>query len=83
MEPLSANLTLPLGGGVSCVEQGLAPHGNAPLVRGLQKVQAAQQGGLAAARGADDGQNLSLRQGEIDVLKHLGGAKALLNMLYV
>ena len=83
MEPLSANLTLPLGGGVPCVEQGLAPHGNAPLVRGLQKVQAAQQGGLAAARGADDGQNLSLRQGEIDVLEHLGGAKTLLNMLYV
>ncbi len=53
-----------------------------PLVGGLQKVQAPQQGGLAAAGGADDGQSLALLQVKADVLQHPGRAKVLFNMMY-
>ena len=52
-----------------------------PLVGGLQKVQAPEQGGLAGAGGADDGQGLALLQFKADVLQDLGIAKVLFNVL--
>jgi hypothetical protein len=42
----------------------------------FQKVQTAQQGGLAAAGGADDGQSLAPFKGKADVLEHLKLIKA-------
>ena len=60
VQSLFADLSLPLGGGVGGVPHGLAVHPDAAGVRPLQKVQAAQQGGLAGAGRADDGQRLAL-----------------------
>ena len=60
VQPLFADLAFPLGGGVGGVPHGLAVHPDAAGVRPLQKVQAAQQGGLAGAGRADDGQCLAL-----------------------
>ena len=82
MEPLFPHLALPLGGGIVGVEQSVPLDDDLPLVGGLQKVQAPQQGGLAAAGGADDGQSLALLQVKADVLQHPGRAKVLFNMMY-
>ena len=46
------------------------------IPRGLQEVEAPEQGGLAAARGADDGQGLALVQGKADVPEDLYPAEA-------
>ena len=81
MEPLFADFALPLGGGVGGVKEAMTVHGDAAPVGGLQEVEAAQQRGLAGAGGADDGQSLAPLQTKGDILKHLGGAKALFNVL--
>ena len=81
VEPLFADLALPLGGGVARVKEDLVPDQDPPPVGGLQKVQAAQQRRLSAAGGADDGQGLALLQLEADVLQHPGVAEMLLNVL--
>ena len=83
MQALAADLTLSLGGRVTGIKENLAAHSDASLVRGLQKVQAPQQSGLTAARGANDSQDLAGLQGEVDVLEDLGGPEAFLNVLYV
>ena len=81
METLAADLTLPLGGRVCGVKQEFVLDGDGALVGGLQEVQAAQKGGLTAAGGADDGQDLALLQGKADVLQDPDGTKMLFNML--
>ena len=63
-----AHLALPLGGGVVRVKEHLSPHCNTAPVGLLQEVEAAQEGGLAGAGGADDGQRLALFQGQRDIL---------------
>ena len=63
------------------VKQGLAVDHDLPPVGRLEEVQAAQQGGLAAARRPDDGQGLALLQIEADVLQHTGCAEVLFNVL--
>jgi hypothetical protein len=77
VKALAADLPLQLGGGVGGVEEGLALHAYGAAVGPLQKVEAAEQGGLAAAGGADDGQGLALFQGEADVLQDGGLLKTL------
>ena len=62
---------------VTAVEQRLVRYGDLSAVGGLKEVEAAQKGGLAAARGADDGQNLAFFQREADTLENLQGAEAL------
>ena len=61
------------------VQQELPPHRYGALVGGLQEVEAAKQGGLTAARGADDGKDVPLVQGEINTLQNLHVPKALAN----
>ena len=82
VKPLAAHLAVPLGGGVGGVEEWLPVHQDSALIRPLQKVEAAQQGGLAAARRADDGQGLALLQLEADILQHPGGPEVLFDVLY-
>ena len=83
VEPLAADLPLPLGIGVGGVKKHVAPNGDAAPAGGLQKVQTAQQGGLARPGGADDGQRLPLLQIEGDILEHPGVPKVLLNVLHL
>ena len=83
VQPPLADLRLGGAAGILGVKERLAPDGDDALVRGLQEVQAAEQGGLAAAGGADDGEGLALLQGKADVPQHLGAAEVLLNVLYV
>ena len=83
VEALLPHLGLPLGEGIVGVKNHIAVDGNGAVVGGLQKVEAAQQGGLAAARGANDGQGLALLQGEADILQHPGGAEMLFNVFYL
>ena len=47
----------------------------------LEAVDAAQQGGLAAARGADQADHLMRLDVEVDALQHLDGAVALVDVL--
>ena len=68
MEPLFTDLAFLLGGRVGGIPHGLAVHPDAAGVRPFQKVQAAQQGGLAGAGRADDGQRFALLQGKRNVL---------------
>ena len=82
VEPLLTDGLLAEGGLIFRVEEGLPLHGDAAAVGSLQKIQAPEQGGLAAAGGADDGQGLPLLQGKGDVLQHLGGAKVLFDISY-
>ena len=42
-----------------------------PGIRGLQKIQAPQEGGLSAAGGADDGYNLIFVEADVDALQDL------------
>ena len=44
---------------------------------GLQQVDAPQQRGLAGAGGADDGDDIALLDGEVDVPQNLMGAEGL------
>ena len=83
VEALFPHLALPLGGGIVCVEDDRPAHRDGAAVGLFQKVEAAQQGGLAAARGADDGQGLALFQGEADVLQHPGGAEMFFDVMYL
>ena len=83
VEPLLADVLLRLGGGVRRVEDDAALYGDGPVVRPLQEVQAAEQGGLAGAGGADDGQGLALLQGEADIAENLGVPEVLFNIPYL
>lgn len=40
-------------------------------VRGLEQVEAAQEGRLTRTRGADDGDDLAGINGQVDALEHL------------
>jgi hypothetical protein len=51
-------------------------HAAADAIVGFQQIDAAQQGGLAAARGADDADHLAAGDVEIDAAWHFVGAKA-------
>ena len=83
VEPLFPHLALPLGGGVGGVKKRLAVDDDLSLVGGLQKVQAPQQGGLAGAGGADDGQGLAPLQVKADVPEHGDLSKLLLDALHL
>ena len=65
----------------AAVKQRFARHADAPGIRLLQRVQAAQQRRLAAAGRAEDGQRLALLQRERDVLQDGRPAEALFQML--
>ena len=80
MQPLFPHLALPLGRRVVGIEEGLPIHQDAPPVGSLQKIQAPQQGGLAAARGSNNGKSLSLLQGEADILQHPGRPEVLFHV---
>ena len=82
VQPLAAHLLVPLGGGVGGIEKLFAVDPDAAAVGPLQEIQAPQQRGLTAARGADDGQRLPLLHGEGDVLQHLHIAEALSDVRY-
>ena len=75
MKPLFANLALLLGGGIRRIPERFAAHADHACVRRLQKVQAAQQRGLAGTGRANDGQRLPFLKGQRDVLEHMGAAK--------
>jgi hypothetical protein len=62
---------------VRSVKQRLAIYDDLSAVRPFKKIQAAQQRGLAAAGGADEGHHLALLQTEADVFQYLGIAKPL------
>ena len=81
VEPLLADIPLRLGRGVRCVKDHAALHGNGAVIRPLQEVQAAEQGGLARAGGTDDGEGLALFQGKADIAEDLGVPEVLLNVL--
>ena len=81
MKPLLPDVLLRLGGGVRRVEDDAALYGDGAVVRPLQEIQAAEQGGLAGTGGADDGQGLSLLQGEADIAEDLGVPEVLFNVL--
>ena len=51
--------------------KGLAVQHQLACVGGLQKVQAAQQGGLAGAGGAEDGHHIALFHGQVHAAQHL------------
>jgi len=74
-QPFFADLLLILGSGVRRIPHHLAPHLDHTGIRPLQKVEAAQQGGLAGARRPDDRQGFSLLQLKGDVPQHLRAAK--------
>ncbi len=76
MEPVFPDLRFASG-----IEH-LAVHQNFALVGGLQKIEAAKQGGLAAAGGADDGEYLPGFQREADALEHIRAGKALFDIFY-
>ena len=61
---------------VFTVKDDFAVHADLPAVRRFQEVETAQQSGLSAAGGTDDGQGFALFQGETDVLQHLCDAEA-------
>ncbi len=50
---------------------------------GLEQVHAAQHGGLAAARSADDADHLAARNVEIDAAQHLVLAEALVQVAHL
>ena len=81
VQAVAADLGIGQGVLVGCVQKKLAAHRNAALVGGLEEVETAEQGGLAAARGADDGQHVPLVQGQVDALQHLDTAEALADAL--
>ena len=83
VEAFFANFGIGLAAAVGGVKDDVAPHRDGALIRGLQEVQAPQQGGLAAARGADDGQGLALLQVKADILQHPGGAKVFFQVIYL
>ena len=60
MKAFAPDLALLSGGGIIGVKQGFPVHADDAAVRPLQEVQTAQECCLAAARGADDGDGLSL-----------------------
>ncbi len=82
MQPLFALGAVGVGRFLT-VEHHVAVHRNAPLVGGLQKIQTAQQGSLAASRRADDSQHLSFFHRKIYPLKHLGPAEGFFDTLYL
>ena len=82
VKPLFPNFALQLRLRIRCIEEDLSLNRDGAVVRRLQKVQAPQQCGLSAAGGTDNGQGLSLLQGEADVIEDLGGVKMLFKMLY-
>ena len=53
------------------IKQRLAVNGDAAAVRQAKEIHAAQQRGLAASGGADDGQRLALLQREADAPQNL------------
>ena len=83
VQTVLANLCIALGGMVGSVEQCLAVYDDLTLIRGFEKIQAAQQRGLARAGRADDGKRLAALQCKTDVFKHLGRAEVLIKVLYL
>ena len=81
MEPVLPDLAVAEPLVVLPVEKGLAVHPDGAALGGFQEIQAAQQGGLAAAGGADDGKHLALFHGKGDVLQDGGAAEAFLNVV--
>ena len=59
----------------------LAVEPDVARVRGLEQVEAAQEGRLARTRGADDGDDLAGIDGQVDALEYLERAEALAQAL--
>ena len=64
VEPLFADLALPLGGGVGGIPHGLTVDLDDAGIRPLQKVEAAQQCGFARTGGTNDRQRLAFFQSQ-------------------
>ena len=63
---------------ISAINKHLIVHEDFSFVGQFQKIQATEQGSLAAAGGPDDGKDLPLLQTEADALEYLGAAEILL-----
>ena len=59
----------------------LAVEPDVARVRGLEQVEAAQEGRLTRTRGADDGDDLARIDGQVDALEHLERTEALAQAL--
>ena len=82
VETLLPNFRFRLGRALRSVKQHFVLYGDGAGVRRFQKIQTTQQGGFAAAGGADDGKGLPLLQREADVIEDLRIFKMLFQMLY-
>ena len=80
MQPVFPDLLI--GVGFSCSKKPFAVYKDLTFVRCFQKIQAPQEGCLAAAGRSDNGQNLSLLQRKADALKNLSFSIILLDILY-
>ena len=60
-----------VGAGDPAEVEGLAVKGQAAAVGGLQKVQAAQKGGLAGTAGAEDGDDVAFFHGQVHAPEHV------------
>ena len=78
MEPVLTNLVV----GQVLPRQQLSVYPDLPLVRGFQEIQAPQQRGFSASRGADDGKHLPPLHGKADTLEDIGVAEALFDIFY-
>ena len=78
MKPVLANLFLRQ----AAVVEKLAIHPDFSLIRSFQEIQAAKQGGLAAAGGTDNSQHLPLFQRKTDASEYVHRAEALFDILY-
>ena len=66
----------------ACLIDHLSADGNGAFVRLFEEVQTAEQGGLAAAGGADDDQNVALIQRKVDPAQNFVAAEALTDVFY-
>ena len=77
MQPVLADFVVAAG----C--QHLAVYKNLAFIRCFEEIQTSQQSGLAAAGGADDGQNQPLFQREADSLQKNGAAEAFFDVIHL
>ena len=82
MEPFAAYLRFLLGRRVIGIKQNLAIDPDDSLIRAFEEIQTAQERGLAAPRGTDDGNHLPFFQGKADIFQYLGMSKIFSDMFY-
>ena len=70
-----------VGAGGGTQVEFLAVENQPALIGALEKVQAAQEGGLSAAAGTEDGHHVALLHAQVDAAQHLDAVEALVNIL--